>query len=89
MQMLNLLFYVALAASFAHCHSTPGTKAPTVALRNGTYQGYHLPKQGQDVFLGMPYAQPPIGDLRFREPQPLNTTWAHVKPATEYGHIVS
>ncbi|KUF98691.1 hypothetical protein AM588_10010284 [Phytophthora nicotianae] len=32
----------------------------------------------------MPYAQPPVGDLRFRNPVPLNTTWTDSKNATEY-----
>ncbi|RLN53786.1 hypothetical protein BBJ29_004500 [Phytophthora kernoviae] len=36
------------------------------------------------MFLGMPYAQPPVGNLRFRNPEPLNTTWSDANNATEY-----
>ncbi|GKU15904.1 unnamed protein product, partial [Fusarium langsethiae] len=82
---LNMLFQVALAALLVPF--TSAAAAPRVTLKNGTYQGYHLPKYGQDVYLGMPYAQPPVGQLRFREPQSLNTTWSGVKPATKYGNI--
>ncbi|ORY59273.1 lipase [Pseudomassariella vexata] len=55
---------------------------------NGTYTGAHLPVWSQDVFLGMPYAQPPLGDLRFRRPQSINTSFASegVRNATSYGY---
>ncbi|KAJ1563703.1 hypothetical protein HK405_001090, partial [Cladochytrium tenue] len=59
--------------------------APTVTVLNGTYEGYHLPDRNQDVFLGIPYAQPPVGSLRFREPQSLNFTWEDTKAATAGG----
>jgi carboxylesterase type B len=42
------------------------------------------PNYEQDAFLGMPYAQPPLGDLRFLHPQPLNTTWKGRRNATTY-----
>jgi carboxylesterase type B len=61
---------------------------PTVTVLNGTYEGYHLQAQNQDVFLGMPYAQPPVDGLRFREPQSLNSTWTGTRRATEYGSVV-
>ncbi|KAI0202298.1 triacylglycerol lipase [Astrocystis sublimbata] len=57
---------------------------PTVKVRNGTLGGVYDSKYDQDYFLGVPFAQPPVGQLRFRNPQPLNTTWDDVKPATEY-----
>lgn len=61
--------------------------SPVVKTLNGSYQGYSLPEFGQDVFLGMPYAQPPIGDLRFRAPQSLNSTWSGIKPAVTYSDV--
>ena len=36
------------------------------------------------AFLGVPYAQPPVGDLRFQAPKPVEL-WSGVKDATEYG----
>lgn len=38
----------------------------------------------QDFFLGMPFAQPPLGDLRLRQPQSLNSTWNGTRNATVY-----
>ncbi|CAG9862782.1 unnamed protein product [Phyllotreta striolata] len=35
-------------------------------------------------FLGVPYAQPPIGNLRFKDPQPLKP-WTGIKDATKEG----
>ncbi|KAJ8533455.1 hypothetical protein ON010_g13799 [Phytophthora cinnamomi] len=67
-----------LAASA--CASDP----PTVTIKNGSYYGVYQDTYNQDLFLGMPYAQPPVGDLRFRNPEPLNTTWTDSKNATEY-----
>ncbi|KAG7388900.1 hypothetical protein PHYBOEH_007663 [Phytophthora boehmeriae] len=60
--------------------SDPGT----VTIKNGSYYGVYQETYDQDLFLGMPYAQPPVGDLRFRNPQSLNTTWTNPKNATEY-----
>ncbi len=35
-------------------------------------------------FLGIPYAAPPVGDLRWREPQPVEP-WKEVRPCLAYG----
>jgi cholinesterase len=42
----------------------------TVKTENGYITGHRSPKAG-DVweYLGIPYAQPPVGDLRFAAPQ--------------------
>ncbi|USP73733.1 hypothetical protein yc1106_01007 [Curvularia clavata] len=58
--------------------------APTAQTKNGSYIGSHSPEYNQDFFLGIPYAQPPVGSLRFRNPVSLNTTWDEPKPATQY-----
>jgi len=36
-------------------------------------------------FLGIPYAKPPIGDLRFRPAVALNESWAQGFDAISYG----
>ncbi|KIW10074.1 hypothetical protein PV08_11034 [Exophiala spinifera] len=58
--------------------------APLAHLQNGTYSGVHSPEYNQDFFLGLPFAQPPVGELRFRNPRPLDTSWSGVQQATEY-----
>ncbi|MBQ9497723.1 MAG: carboxylesterase/lipase family protein [Selenomonadaceae bacterium] len=42
----------------------------TVKTRYGTYNGF-VDKQGIRTWLGIPYAQPPVGKLRWRAPEPL------------------
>ncbi|TVY36100.1 Lipase [Lachnellula subtilissima] len=58
---------------------------PIATTLNGSYYGIHNPNFNQDFFLGVPFAQPPVGDLRLRQPASLNNTWTGVKNATEYG----
>ncbi|AUS25523.1 para-nitrobenzyl esterase [Paenibacillus polymyxa] len=48
-------------------------------LRGETGNGYH-------VWKGIPYAQPPVGKLRFHGPQPLEP-WEGVRAATSFGPI--
>jgi len=59
-------------------------KPPTVQVKNGTYIGTHSNSYNQDFFLGIPYAQPPVKNLRFNTAQSLNTTWIGKKPANSY-----
>jgi cholinesterase len=75
-------------AAWAVAHAAPsGKSAPTVTVRNGTYTGVHSISYGQDFFLGMPYAQQPVGNLRFTVPQSLNKSWDGSRDAKEYSDI--
>lgn len=61
-----------------------GAAAPTAQVKNGSYYGIYSQSYDQDFFLGIPYAQPPVENLRYRAPQPLNSTWEGTRNATEY-----
>ena len=41
---------------------------------------------GYQRFFGIPFAKPPVGDLRFREPEPMDP-WKDVKDATKFSPI--
>lgn len=68
----------------AHVAAQGCAIAPTVTLQNGSYAGIYLPQYAQEAFLGVPFAQPPLGQLRLTIPQPLNTTWNDTRNATAY-----
>lgn len=68
-------------------HAVPTKSSPTVAVRNGTYTGVRSSTYNQDFFLGMPYAQQPVGNLRFTVPQSLNASWDDTRDATQYSDI--
>ncbi|GMR57063.1 hypothetical protein PMAYCL1PPCAC_27258 [Pristionchus mayeri] len=47
--------------------------SPVITTRDGKVQGRRLINETDfkaDAFLGVPFAQPPVGDLRFRKPVP-------------------
>ncbi|KAL4897360.1 Alpha/Beta hydrolase protein [Aspergillus ambiguus] len=57
---------------------------PTAHVLNGTYAGVQNAHYRQDFFLGMPYAQQPVGNLRFTVPKSLNESWEGEREAKEY-----
>lgn len=58
-------------------------KAPIAVTRYGTLQGIN--EFGISVFKGIPYADPPIGDNRWRDPQPVKP-WQGIRMADKFGN---
>jgi para-nitrobenzyl esterase len=58
---------------------------PTIEVEGGVLEGTHFGEtQNEVAFLGVPYAAPPIGDLRWKPPQPVRP-WIGGRKATEFG----
>ncbi len=56
-----------------------------VSIETGTLQGAHADAAaGVRVFRGIPYAAPPVGDLRFRAPAPA-ARWSGVRSGLDFG----
>ncbi|MEV7237017.1 carboxylesterase family protein [Streptomyces sp. NPDC051020] len=62
--------------------SSASQDRPVVPTRRGPVRGER--RDGSIRFLGIPYAQPPVGDLRFAAPVPPRP-WTEVLDATAYG----
>lgn len=69
---------VTFAAPFG-THAAPG---PLVDAPAGKVEG--VAQGDQHVFKGIPYAQPPVGPLRWNPPRPL-APWQGVRQATKFG----
>nr|XP_056722762.1 cholinesterase-like [Euleptes europaea] len=58
-----------------------------VVTHSGPIRGKHLPAGSKEVtaYLGIPYAEPPVGKLRFQKPVP-HEPWSHILEATNFGN---
>ncbi|HEX9151018.1 MAG TPA: carboxylesterase family protein [Flavobacterium sp.] len=55
-----------------------------IAISNGIIEGEFDVKTNIQNFKGIPFAQPPVGNLRWKAPQPL-TNWTGVKQTKKFG----
>ena len=62
----------------------PASGADRVKTANGMIESTVPPRDGVRSFKGIPFAQPPVGDLRWREPQPVKN-WPGVRNADTFG----
>jgi hypothetical protein len=86
---IQRLLTAGLAVSLGFSSNRASRASPTANVLNGSYTGVRNEFYNQDLFLGIPYAQPPISNLRFRAPVPLNSTWNGTREAVNYSDIVS
>ena len=57
---------------------------PVLTIEGGQVKGVETPTKGIIAYKGIPFAAPPVGKLRWREPQPV-VSWKGVKTADKYG----
>ncbi|KAM4833728.1 carboxylesterase 4A [Thomomys bottae] len=78
---LSLTLCLALQAAQGALH----IRKPLVVTKYGTLHGkkMHVEKTPIHVFLGIPFAKPPVGARRFAPPEPLEP-WKGIRRATTY-----
>ncbi|MXN89979.1 carboxylesterase family protein [Flavobacterium sp. Sd200] len=76
--------YLLLAVLFQFTMALTAQKAPQAKVAQGTLEGKTLPS-GVQSYLGIPYAQPPVNELRWVAPQPPKG-WKGVRKATVFGN---
>ncbi|MEJ2542707.1 MAG: carboxylesterase family protein [Calditrichaceae bacterium] len=57
---------------------------PVLTIDGGQIKGVKTPTTGTVAYKGIPFAAPPVGDLRWKEPQPV-LPWEGVMVADTYG----
>ena len=77
---------LALALAGAALTAAPADAALNgpVKTQNGQVKGVAGAAPGVTVFRGIPFAAPPVGPLRWREPQPA-ANWSGVRDASKWG----
>jgi para-nitrobenzyl esterase len=80
-----LIALVLLSTIAVSCAPAPVALADPIKIDTGLVSGAVVgEKQDIHVYKGIPFAAPPVGDLRWKPPQPA-APWQGVKECTEFG----
>ena len=79
MRIQSLLPAVLTALALVGC--SPAN--PVLDIEGGKIQGVESSVKGVYIYKGIPFAAPPVGDLRWKEPQPV-IPWEGVKVADTF-----
>jgi para-nitrobenzyl esterase len=76
---------LALALAAGSAFPQPSDQPPTARVQSGTLVGQRFAAApGGAEFLGVPFAAPPVGELRWRPPEPVKN-WNGERSATHFG----
>jgi para-nitrobenzyl esterase len=76
--MKNIFLFIFFCLSI-----TANAQNPIVKTANGKIQGTANTDKTVRIFKGIPFAAPPVGDLRWKAPQPVQN-WKGTKPCTAF-----
>lgn len=73
-----------LISSIAFSTDCQASATPPVRTLSGLVEGVN--EQGVRVYKGIPFAAPPVGELRWRDPQPA-ASWTGVREARSFAPV--
>jgi para-nitrobenzyl esterase len=82
MKKLSLMLLTLFAASGLFAQAKDEPAPPLVKTTDGLLEGVYA--SGINIFRGIPFAQPPVGNLRWREPMPVKP-WKGTRKADHFG----
>ncbi len=83
--MKKLIFLVLLVViKISSMAQSNNAFAVQTTLDNGIIEGNYDTQTGIQTYFGVPFAKPPIGELRWKAPQPV-TSWKGVKETKKFG----
>src|SRR5678815_73755 len=85
MKTTSLTLAIAAALVAAYSVTTPAAISDPITTASGKLSGVTL-KSGVRAFKGIPFGAPPVGDLRWKEPQPV-PKWEGVRKADQFGNV--
>lgn len=84
MKKIVYLFGLLCLVNFSGMAQTNNAFAVQTTIENGVIEGNYETKTGIQTYFGVPFAKPPVGELRWKAPQPL-TNWSGVKETKKFG----
>ncbi len=81
MKNILLVLFLILSCSI-YAQQAVGNAEPTIRTTAGIVRG--VTESDVSIFKGIPYAAPPVGEYRWRPPQPV-IPWEGVREASEFG----
>lgn len=86
-RLINVLIILVVTTIFINCSGakkSTGLIDPTVKVESGLVKGFGNETGNVVTFRGIPYAQAPVGNLRWSDPQP-PLAWEGVRDASKFG----
>ncbi len=84
MKTIQLFFFATFIVFVMGCsNSTKNTISGSISVEGGLISGSYDESTGITSFKGVPFAAPPVGDLRWKAPQPV-IPWEGVKQCTTF-----
>ncbi|RIV34265.1 carboxylesterase family protein [Flagellimonas lutimaris] len=84
MKKLAISFLVILGFGLTITAQDDNAFPVQIDLKNGTIEGLYDTHTGIQKYFGIPFAKPPVGELRWKAPQPLDN-WKGIKETKEFG----